>query len=382
MIARRVLIPALAALFAATPALAQRAGTVEIGGFGQFVRMDAPWALKNGIGAGGSLGVFFAPRWELQADGSFSSLKPEAPRTGSNLDYKTLDGRLTYNLPFGGKNGQPHFFLIGIGGGGEWIGTERQFDVSPHAGLRFMFNRNVALRMDGVVEYVENPSDPRFAFLSVPGTNPKAARSTDVLLRVGLSFLLNNPAPAAKEVAAMVPVTQPINQDSINAARMRDSLDRIAKMRQDSIDAAARARADSISAANAARERDLAALRAMLQAIVYFDFDKSNIRDDQRPTLDAMIPILQANTGIKIRIEGHTDSRGSDEYNQALGMRRANTAMRYLVSKGIDAGRIEVVSYGEERPAVQGESEDAWAKNRRDEFVITAGGDNIIKPAP
>ncbi|MDB4907794.1 MAG: pal [Gemmatimonadetes bacterium] len=380
MTARRMLVPALFALLAASPVLAQRAGTVEIGGFGQFVRMDAPWALQNGVGVGGSLGVFFAPRWELQGDGSFSSLKPEAPRTGSNLDYKTLDGRLQYNLPFGGKNGQPHHFILGIGAGGEWIGTERQFDVSPNAGVRFMFNRNVALKIDGVVEYVENPSDPRFAFLPVPGTVPKAARSTDVMIRVGLSFLLNNPAPAV--AAPPVPVTQPINQDSINAARMRDSLDRLARLRQDSIDAANRARTDSINAANAARERSLAELRALLQAIVYFDFDKSNIRDDQRSTLDAMIPILQANTGIRIRIEGHTDNRGSDEYNQALGMRRANTAMRYLVSKGIDAGRIEVVSYGEERPAAQGDNEEAWAKNRRDEFVITAGGDMIIRPAP
>jgi len=89
---------------------------------------------------------------------------------------------------------------------------------------------------------------------------------------------------------------------------------------------------------------------------------------------------LRANSTMKIRIEGNADSRGTNEYNMALGLRRANAARRYLVSQGIEESRIEVVSYGEERPVDQGTTEDAYQKNRRDDFVITVGGDNISVP--
>ncbi len=82
----------------------------------------------------------------------------------------------------------------------------------------------------------------------------------------------------------------------------------------------------------------------------------------------------------KHRIAGHCDERGSDEYNIALGRRRAEAAKRYLTDRGIDASRIETSSFGRERPAVQGTTEDAWSKNRRDEFEITAGGESL-KPA-
>ena len=83
---------------------------------------------------------------------------------------------------------------------------------------------------------------------------------------------------------------------------------------------------------------------------------------------------------MRIRIAGNCDARGSDEYNLALGQRRAAAAKRYLSDHGVDASRIDIISYGRERPAVEGDTEDAYAKNRRDEFEITAGADNI-KPA-
>ncbi|MFO0072976.1 MAG: OmpA family protein, partial [Gemmatimonas sp.] len=102
--------------------------------------------------------------------------------------------------------------------------------------------------------------------------------------------------------------------------------------------------------------------------------------DDAREALDAKIAILNVNPGLRIRIAGHCDERGSDEYNIALGRRRAEAAKRYLTDRGIDASRSETSSFGRERPAVQGPTEDAWSKNRRDEFEITAGGESL-KPA-
>lgn len=120
--------------------------------------------------------------------------------------------------------------------------------------------------------------------------------------------------------------------------------------------------------------------RNKLAAKVYFDYDKDDIRDDQRATLDAKVPILNANSDMRIRIAGNTDDRGSDEYNLALGQRRAASVRRYLVARGIAEGRMDVVSYGEQRPVAQGEDEAAWSQNRRAEFEITAGGNPIKVP--
>jgi peptidoglycan-associated lipoprotein len=112
---------------------------------------------------------------------------------------------------------------------------------------------------------------------------------------------------------------------------------------------------------------------AALTATIFFDYDRSDITDDARSKLDQKVPVLTQNSGVRIRIAGHTDSRGSDEYNLALGQRRAAAAKRYLTDRGIDGSRIEIVSFGEERPTCTDESEGCWSRNRRDEFEITGG---------
>ncbi|MEW5702649.1 MAG: peptidoglycan-associated lipoprotein Pal [Candidatus Zixiibacteriota bacterium] len=103
---------------------------------------------------------------------------------------------------------------------------------------------------------------------------------------------------------------------------------------------------------------------------VYFDFDKYNLREDARVTLDADADILRTNGDLRIVIEGHCDERGTDEYNIALGDRRAKAVQDYLVRLGIDAARISTISYGEERPVSLGHDEDSWRLNRRGEFVV------------
>jgi peptidoglycan-associated lipoprotein len=112
-------------------------------------------------------------------------------------------------------------------------------------------------------------------------------------------------------------------------------------------------------------------------AAVYFDYDKSDLRDDAKATLDAKVPILQANKQVRVRIAGNTDELGSDEYNLALGQRRAAAAKAYLVARGIDASRIDIVSFGEERPAQPGSDDASRAKNRRDEIEIVAGRETM-----
>jgi peptidoglycan-associated lipoprotein len=181
------------------------------------------------------------------------------------------------------------------------------------------------------------------------------------------------------------PVVAPPPAPAVNT----DSIAR-ANARRDSIaaaDARERARTDSIARAEAARrdslanaERMMAETRAMATAAVYFDYDKSDLSADARAILDRKVGMLQANSGLRLRIAGNTDERGSDEYNLALGQRRAAAAKRYLVQRGIDASRLEVTSNGKEKPAATGSDESAWSQNRRDEFEITAGGDNLMAP--
>ncbi|MEW6326334.1 MAG: peptidoglycan-associated lipoprotein Pal [Thermodesulfobacteriota bacterium] len=102
---------------------------------------------------------------------------------------------------------------------------------------------------------------------------------------------------------------------------------------------------------------------------VYFDFDKYNIRGDQTSRLDQNAKWLKKNLTARIRIEGNCDERGSNEYNLALGERRANSVQEYLTNLGIAPERIETLSYGEERPLCPGHDEECWAKNRRADFV-------------
>jgi peptidoglycan-associated lipoprotein len=102
---------------------------------------------------------------------------------------------------------------------------------------------------------------------------------------------------------------------------------------------------------------------------VYFDYDRSEIREDARPALRQNADKLNAGNYGTVTVEGHCDERGSTEYNLALGERRANAVKRYLVDLGVPANNLRTVSFGEERPAVQGHDESAWRYNRRADFT-------------
>ena len=180
--------------------------------------------------------------------------------------------------------------------------------------------------------------------------------------------------PPAQPAPAMMQASGP-NADSI--ARARDAAARAA-----AADAARRRAADSAAAAAAAARNaaNAGTLMSTLTAMVHFDYDQSDLRPGDRAILDAKVPILQANSGVMIQVAGHTDERGSDEYNLALGQRRAAAVKAYLVQHGIADSRIQTVSYGEERPIAQGSDESAYSQNRRAEFAITSGGGSLRAP--
>lgn len=141
-------------------------------------------------------------------------------------------------------------------------------------------------------------------------------------------------------------------------------------------EAAAQAEADA-AAAKAAKERAEAEAAAELRRLqddarmagnlVYFEFDSSALTDTGRAVLDKHVALLK-NTGASVRLEGHTDERGTREYNMALGERRANAVRDYMMVKGIPGYRLESISFGEEKPVSYGSSEVSWSQNRRVEI--------------
>ena len=191
-------------------------------------------------------------------------------------------------------------------------------------------------------------------------TRRTAVLSLSLLSVVGLEACRRKVVPAATPVAS-----------SSDAQRQADSLAALrAQQRADSISAAeAAARAAAGDAQASAGE-----LTAVLTQKVYFDYDRDVLRDDARAILDAKVPILLANPGVSVGIIGHTDERGTAEYNLALGQRRAAQVKRYLTSRGIPDSRFSAQSLGDSEPAVQGDDESAYQQNRRAEFQPSGSG--------
>jgi peptidoglycan-associated lipoprotein len=134
--------------------------------------------------------------------------------------------------------------------------------------------------------------------------------------------------------------------------------------------AAAREEEARLAALRAQEEsRERAATAAAGLQPIYFDFDRSFVRDDAKATMKANAEWLKANPKVKIRIEGNCDERGTKEYNQALGQRRATSAKKYLTDMGISAKRILLISYGKEKPVCNESTEGCWQKNRRDDLI-------------
>jgi peptidoglycan-associated lipoprotein len=200
-------------------------------------------------------------------------------------------------------------------------------------------------------------------------------RRTPLLSVVLLASLVGLQACRRQVATTPTPAATPQTADNGAAQRRADSL------------ATAQRRADSLAAAQAASSRDAAASREaqtemtnVLAQRVYFDFDRDLLREDAIATLDAKAAILLANPGIAVAITGHTDERGTSEYNLALGQRRAAQVKRYLVSKGVSDARLTTQSMGDSQPAAQGSDEAAYQQNRRAEFEVRNAPVALVRP--
>jgi peptidoglycan-associated lipoprotein len=359
-------------------------GTVEVGPFVQWSWFDnnagrANAIPKDGLGYGGRVGVFLSdPKWELEGDGYYSPQDNDAPTTPTanrpaSVNAHAFAMRLLYNMPLGNMMGHQSQFIIGAGAtrtsykfeGGTLSPTPSytyNYGASGDIGLRLGIANRTALRLDGVVDYMPNH---------------KPSANMNIHARAGLSFLLGGAAPQAMCTYAGLetipasspncvappppppppPVAAPVTMCQYNSSITATDVNCVAPVVAVVIDTAA------------------------ITGPIYFDFDKSNIRPDADATLQRKLPWLNANPGMRIRIEGNADERGSDEYNLALGQRRAASAKKWLVDHGIAADRFDLVSYGEERPVCTEHNETCWQQNRRDDFrIVTIGSDNIVVP--
>ena len=160
-------------------------------------------------------------------------------------------------------------------------------------------------------------------------------------------------APAAAQQAATAAVT---DDDAAKRAQEQAAKDEAARK--------------AAAAREAWLKKNAAALTDLNIQNIYFDYDKSSIRPDAREILKANAEIFNKNGNATIVVEGHCDERGTAEYNMALGERRAQETKQYLVNLGINASRIETISYGEERPLDNRSIDEAWAQNRRAQFLL------------
>jgi peptidoglycan-associated lipoprotein len=352
---------------------APRPGTVELGGFAQWTLFDdnagqAGAIPKDGLGYGGRLGVFLSdPRWEIEGDGYYSPHDNDAtaPSAVTDVNAHAFAARLNYNFPFR-LMGRQSQFIIGAGG----VRTSYKFEApntpdtygynfggSGLAGVRLAVANRTALRLDGVIDYMPNHS---------PDAN------MNIHFRGGLSFLLGGARP---EVMCTYAGLESIPASSPNCVAPPPPPP------PPPPPATCQYNSNILATDPACVPPPANVDTTAITGPIYFDFDKSTIRPDAAATLDRKLPWLQANPGMRIRIEGNADERGSDEYNLALGQRRAASAKRYLVDHGIAADRFDLVSYGEERPVCTEHNEACWQQNRRDDFrIVTIGSDRIVIP--
>ncbi len=203
-------------------------------------------------------------------------------------------------------------------------------------------------------------------------------RKAQVLIMFGLvvALMALGSACAKKQVKQeTVPV---VAQEDDSAARRAAEEAEAAKKRAES-EAAEEARKRAAEEAEASKKRaDAEAAQRLLQdqmnafesEKIYFDYDRADLKPEAQATLEKKARFLESNQSYSVIIEGHCDERGTNEYNLALGERRADAAKKYLGSLGISGGRITTISYGEEKPVAAGHNESSWSQNRRDEFKL------------
>ena len=353
----RIFTIGVAALLWTVPAFAQQRGTVELGAFATAGTFDNSLSLKSGFGGGARIGAFLDPRWSIEAEAG--EMRATRPNGLKDVNVGILSTRLTA-VPF--KRGALSI-LIGVGAG---VGTETWFlhsyGVNALVGAKIALSSEAALRIDAQQDWLANYNYKAYQRVSVGLSLYRE------LFRQVRTDTVRVPGPAATCERC---VQRP---DSVSAAETRRLRDR---------DDALRALRDSLSRVPASPPPvSSAAALASMEERIQFAFDKSDITDASRAILDEKVAVFRANPTMTVLIVGNTDPIGTAPYNMALGTRRAAAARAYIVSRGIDASRVQIESKGETHPVVVPPVAGiaANAPNRRDMFRLIIVPDVVKKP--
>ncbi|UFS70693.1 peptidoglycan-associated lipoprotein Pal [Geomonas sp. RF6] len=197
--------------------------------------------------------------------------------------------------------------------------------------------------------------------------NLKTARSLACVVAITLAAITgcaHKPAPVTDSPAHSSVTTTTQSSSAANGAAGRK------EVQEETVSAAIASPGAAEGEVDETRKAGAGASQGLVLEALYFNYDSASLSREAREVAYRNFQLLSSGSKMKIRLEGHCDERGSDEYNLALGEKRAVAAKKYLETLGLSADRVSTVSYGKERPAVEGSSEDAWAKNRRVEFVV------------
>lgn len=343
---RTAIMIGVAVLAGAVPATAQQRGTMEFGAFGSNTSWDASLNMNSSWGAGARIGVFLTPRLSAEFEGGGGNASRGSGLADVNVGL--LAGRLTA-VPF--KTGGVSF-LLGLGANHTDTYFFESYGVDGLVGAKIRLSDFVALRVDGIKSWMANGN----------GSNAS--------LHLGLSFY-RNPGVNTVTNTVMVPGPQMAQRpDSVSAyetKRLRAAAAGYVVLR------------DSLNRSRFGPSSSAEALATMLQ-VIHFQHDESSLSDSARAILDDKVTVFRANPSMRIVISGFASQPGTSEYNLALGLRRAEAAKAYLVSRGVDPIRIEIATKGEGQLLVEGPGEVADAQNRRGQFRLLIADPYLAAP--
>jgi outer membrane protein OmpA-like peptidoglycan-associated protein len=325
---------------------AQRLGTIELAAFGRYTAMSVDRSIENALGIGGAIGIHLTRRFKLTTDVSYTPSQSELD--GSDISYVPLHVRLAYQLPLTPKIGA----LAGVGYVYKhYSNNVEESGLSGALGVRLALSEQIGLYGQVVRDWMP----PWWRDGTVVVTRPNRDPITVVwksnahdAIEAGISARFGGRPPAL--VATVEPVRTP---DRVETAQQQQPPPR--PQPQPPLQE---------KAAEPAPER------FVTLDPIYFDFDRAELRADEREYLMRVAAILRANADAVVVIEGHTDPRGSDAYNLALGSRRAQNVRAFLLAQNIEPRRLELASRGEKLLADPSPTEAGYARNRRVEFRL------------
>jgi len=319
----------------AAPIAAQERGTIEMGGFASYTKFDAAYGVNNSWGLGARVGAFLSPRVSLEFEGG--ATRGGRDNNLPSINLGVLSARLLVTpIKMGGLS-----FHAGLGGEHSDNFALESYGIQALVGAKIAMGENAAIRVDGIQSWASNGD----------GVNKS--------LHLGLSLYRH---PAAREVTVY-------RTDTVRAAPMQhaDSVSAAETRRLREADARYRALRDSLARTPATSSADDI---ATMSQTIHFQRDQSALSDTAQRILREKIAVLRANPTMRVQIVGFASQPGTEAYNMALGLRRAEAAKAFLVAQGIAASRVDIATRGEGQLVVEGPGEAANAANRRGTFRL------------